>query len=62
MIILTNTDNKIVVMKIVKILLVKNVNLQGRRKVFSFWGGGQRKKGHCNVNKGTKHIHADNYH
>ena len=25
-------------------------------------GGGKDKKGHCNVKKGTKHVHADNYH
>ena len=34
---------------------------QGRRNVFSF-GGGKDKKGHCNVKKGTNGVHADNDH
>ena len=25
-------------------------------------GGAKTKRGHCNVKKGTKGVHADNYH
>ena len=40
--------------------LPKYIDTRAAERI-SIWGG-KDKKGHCNVKKGTKHVHADNYH